>query len=207
MKRIGRLCVITDTIVQNKYSHYDIAALAIRGGADIIQLRDKRMGTRELFEIALKIRSLCKKNKVTFIVNDRVDIALLTDADGVHLGLEDIPIQDARKLLGQRKIIGGTVHSIEQAIQAEKDGADYLGYGHIFATQSKIKSTQPVGLIELEKVCKIIKIPILAVGGIDASNARNVISAGVHGIAVIGAVAKSSDPTKAVKELKEQIYE
>jgi thiamine-phosphate pyrophosphorylase len=207
MKKIGRLCVITDTIIQNKYSHFDIARFAIRGGADIIQFRDKRMSTGELLETALKIRSLCKKNKVMFIVNDRVDIALLSNSDGVHLGSEDIQISEARKLLGQRKIIGGTAHNIDEAVQAEKDGADYLGYGHIFATQSKIKTTPPVGLIELKKVCKIIKIPILAVGGIDTNNAKSVISAGAHGMAVIGAVVKSSDPAKAVKNLREQIYE
>lgn len=207
MRKIGRLCVITDAIIQNKYSHLDIARFAIVGGADMIQFRDKRMSTGDLLETALKIRSLCKRNKVMFIVNDRVDIALLSDADGVHLGSEDIPISEARKLLGQRKIIGRTAHNIDEAVRAEKDGADYLGYGHIFATISKIKTTPPVGLIELNKVCKIIKIPILAVGGIDPSNARSVISTGVHGIAVIGAVVKSSDPTEAVKKLKEQIYE
>jgi thiamine-phosphate pyrophosphorylase len=207
MKKIGRLCVITDTVVQNKYSHYNIARFAIRGGADIIQFRDKRMSTGELLETALTIRALCKKNKVMFIVNDRVDIAMLSDADGVHLGLEDIPIKDARKLLGHKKIIGGTAHNIDEAIQAEKDGADYLGYGHIFATQSKTKTTLPVGLIELKKVCKIIKIPIFAVGGIDTNNVKSVISTGVHGIAVISTVVKSSNPTMTVKKLREQIYE
>lgn len=206
MRRIERLCVITDVNIQKKYSHYELAKFAIKGSADIVQLRDKRMGTWELLETALKIASICKKNKVLFIVNDRIDIALLSDADGVHLGVEDIPIKEARKLLGTKRIIGGTAHSIDEAIQAEKDGADYLGYGHIFPTESKIKTTPPVGLIELHKVCSVIKIPVLAVGGINIDNVKSVILNGAYGIAVIGAVVKSSNPTKMIKKLREQVY-
>jgi len=100
MKKIGRLYLITDTAIQNKYSHYQIAILAIKGGADVIQLRDKTLSTSELIQTAINIAALCRKHKVTFLINDRVDVALVSNADGVHLGMEDIPINEARKLLG-----------------------------------------------------------------------------------------------------------
>ncbi|HMT11038.1 MAG TPA: thiamine phosphate synthase, partial [Ignavibacteria bacterium] len=104
MKKIGKLCVITDTTVQKKYSHFELAKMAVKGGADIIQLRDKFLLTNELIEEAVKISAYCKKHNVLFLVNDRVDIAMICDADGVHLGKEDIPVREARKLLGRKKI-------------------------------------------------------------------------------------------------------
>jgi thiamine-phosphate pyrophosphorylase len=209
MDKIGKLCVITDTVVQTRYSYEEIAELAIEGGADIIQFRDKSMPTGMLIETAKRIKKLCdsyNERKVLFIVNDRVDVVLASDADGVHIGLEDIPVRSARKLLGKNKIIGGTAHSLREAIQAEKDGADYVGYGHIFATSSKQKATLPVGIEELSVVCGKIKTKILAVGGIDLQNAKQVIEAGAYGIAVIGSVVKADNPMKAVKQLREIIY-
>lgn len=206
---IGRLCVITDTVVQNKYSHEQLAELAIEGGADIIQFRDKSMSTSALIQTALRIKKLCEsvyERKVYFIVNDRVDVALVSNADGIHLGLDDIPVREARKLPVKNKIIGGTAHSMKEAIKAERNGADYIGYGHIFITGSKFKTTPPVGLEELSNVCKKINTKIIAVGGIDASNAGLVIEAGAYGIAVIGAVAKAEDPKKEVERLREIVY-
>ena len=206
MKKIGRLCVITDTNVQNKYSHFELAKMAVKGGADIIQLRDKLLPTSELIKEALKISSYCKKHKVLFLVNDRVDIAMISDADGVHLGKEDIPVQEARKLLGRKKIIGGTAHSMKEAIQREKEGADYIGYGHIYATGSKFKPEKPKGTAELSKIVNKIKTPVLAIGGIGIENIPGVLQTGVHGAAVIGSVVKNKNPQKAVKELREAIY-
>jgi thiamine-phosphate pyrophosphorylase len=206
MKKIGRLCVITDTAIQNRFTHYEIAQMAITGGADIIQFRDKKMGTREQLAVAQEIAALCKKNGVLFIVNDRVDIALFSEADGVHLGGEDLPVRQARKLMGSKKIIGGTAHNLAEAIAAEKDGADYLGYGHIFPTGSKMKTTSPAGVNKLREVCKIVKIPVFAVGGIDIDNVQSVMEAGAWGVAVIGAVVKSENPEEAVKQLHRKIY-
>lgn len=206
---LGRLCVITDTIVQSRYSHEQIAEQAIQGGADIIQFRDKSMSSGSMVDTAKRIKQLCesvKERKVLFIVNDRVDVALASDADGVHLGLDDIPVKLARKLMGKDRIIGGTAHNMKEAIQVEKDGADYIGYGHIFATLSKAKTTHPVGLEELSIVCKKIKTKIIAVGGISITNAKQVIEAGAYGIAVIGAVAKANDPCGSVKQLRKIIY-
>lgn len=201
-RKIGKLCVITDTAVQKKYSHVEIARIAIKGGADVIQFRDKSMPTGEMIETAKKIKKICSKAGALFIVNDRVDVALLADADGVHLGIEDIPVKEARKLLGKNKIIGGTAHSLREANEAEKNGADYIGFGHIYHTASKIKLTPPVGIKGLKKAVKNINIPIFAIGGIGLTNIKEIIQTGVNGAAVIGSVAGSSNPTKTVRELK-----
>jgi thiamine-phosphate pyrophosphorylase len=206
MKKIGRLCVITDTAIQKKYSHYEIAKMAIKGGAGMIQLRDKSLPTGELVYIAIQIRKLCRKSKVLFIVNDRVDVTMLSDADGVHLGLEDISIKDARKLLGKNKIIGGTAHSLKEAKEAEKNGADYIGFGHIFPTSSKLKTDKPKGVMLLRKVVEEIRTPMIAIGGINTVNIIDVMNTGVHGTAVIGSVVKSKEPVKTVKEMRKKIY-
>ncbi len=208
MKNIGKLCVITDTAIQKKYSHYEIAEMAIKGGADIIQFRDKSMSSIELVETAEKIAALCRKHNVLFLINDRVDVTMIvSNSGGVHLGKEDISIKDARKLLGSRKIIGGTAHSLKEAVQREKEGADYIGYGHIYATGSKFKPDKPKGTAELRKILKKVNIPVLAIGGIGLGNIEEVIQTGVHGAAVIGSVLKSKDPIKAVRELRKRIYE
>jgi thiamine-phosphate pyrophosphorylase len=201
-KKLRGVCVITDTTIQKKYSHLELAKIAVKGCADIVQFRDKNMSTFVLLETAKKINTICKKNNVLFIVNDRIDIALLSDADGVHLGKGDIPVKEARKLLGEKKIIGATAHSLREAKKAEADGADYLGYGHIFPTSTKLKLTKPKGLKNLSKVCNSVNIPVFAIGGINKTNAESVINAGASGIAVVGSVVKSRNPRKAVNDLK-----
>ena len=206
MKKIGRFCVITDNVIQNKYSHIEIASMAIKGGADMIQFRDKNMTTGELIDTAIVIKKLCSKSRVLFIINDRTDVALVTNADGVHLGKEDISIKDARKLLGKNKIIGGTAHSLSEAALREKEGADYIGFGHIYQTFSKHKTDKPKGLDYLKKVVSKIKIPVFAIGGINNSNIYNVMKTEVHGVAVIGGVIKETRPVKAAKALRKAIY-
>jgi len=205
-RKTGRLCVITDTSVQKRYSHIEIARMAITGGADVIQFRDKSMPTEQLIETAKKINKICSKAGVLFIVNDRADVALLANADGVHLGIEDIPLKEARKLLGKNKIIGGTAHNIKEAKEAERNGADYIGFGHIYSTASKLKLTSPVGTEKLKYAVKTINIPIFAIGGISLSNIEEIIKTGVYGAAVIGSVVKSTDPSKTVKELKKYFH-
>jgi thiamine-phosphate pyrophosphorylase len=205
MKKIGKLCVITDTNIQKKYSHIEIAEMAVQGGADIIQVRDKTMPSSELVETAIAIKKICDKAGALLIINDRVDIAMLSNADGVHLGKEDIPVKEARKLLGNR-IIGATANRLEDAKKSVKAGADYIGFGHIYSTQSKFKSTSPVGIKGLIEILNYIRIPVIAIGGIDLSNAGEVKNTGVHGIAVIGCVAKSQNPVNTVKQLKKIIY-
>jgi len=206
LKRIGRLCVITDTSIQSRYTHVDIAEMAVKGGADMVQFRDKELPTAEMINTAKFIASICRKKNVTFIVNDRIDVALSSDADGVHLGINDIPVAEARKLLGYDKIIGGTAHSLDEALYAEQQEADYIGYGHIYPTYSKFKPENPKGISGLKEILENIKTPIIAVGGIDLDNSRDIISAGCYGIAVIGSVVRAENPEKAVKQLRRVVY-
>jgi len=206
MKKIGRLYVITDTTIQKKYTHYDIAEMAVKGGADMIQLRAKELKSGELIETASAILKMCRKENVTFIINDRVDIVMITDADGVHLGLEDIPLRDARTLLGKNKIIGGTAHSLKEAVTAKKNGADYIGYGHIYSTYSKYKPESPKGLLNLKNVVRKINVPIIAIGGIGIDNAAEVMNIGCYGIAVIGSIVKAENPIMAVKKLSNVLH-
>ncbi len=196
------LCVITDTTIQTRFSHLDLAKFAIRGGADMIQLREKKMKSGELLETASAIQKLCKEARVTFIVNDRVDIALLSGADGVHLGQEDLPIEYARKILGKGKTIGETAGSLEQAIQLEKEGADYIGFGHVFPTRSKDKPSPAKGVAELERISRSISIPVIAIGGISHANLPSLLVARPAGIAVIQAVCGKDNPEEATRELK-----
>jgi thiamine-phosphate pyrophosphorylase len=207
MKRFGKLCVITDTVIQKKYSHIEIAKMAIRGGAGMIQFRDKHMRTSEMAETATSLSKLCKKHSVTFIVNDRVDVAMLSNADGVHLGMEDISVKDARKLLGRTKIIGATAHSLSEAKRAVHEGADYIGFGHIYHTGSKIRTTKPVGVKKLAEICRKVKLSVIAIGGISSANAADVMEAGAYGFAVIGSVLRSNNPAREVKKLREIIDE
>ena len=139
-KDVGHLHVITDESIQNRFTHVEIAEAAIAGGTDTIQFRDKSLSTRKLIETAEALRAVCASSGVPLIINDRADIALAVDADGVHLGRGDLPVATARNLLGPDKIVGGTAGTLEEAIEAERAGADYVGFGHIYPTSSKDKS-------------------------------------------------------------------
>lgn len=206
MKKFGKLYLITDTEIQKKYSHYQIAQFAVKAGADIIQLRDKTKPSGLLAEEAIKISRLCKKHNVMFIINDRVDIVMLSDADGVHLGKSDIPIVYARKLLGSRKIIGGTAHNLKEAIYCQSQGADYIGYGHIYPTKTKYKPEKPKGTKKLSEIVINIKIPVFAIGGISQENINEVMNTGVFGAAIAGSVLKSKDPAKTLKLIGNLMY-
>ena len=201
MKRIGRFHVITDTVLQTCYSHVELAALAIAGGADTIQLREKGGSTREMIRAAERMQALCKKAGVTFIVNDRVDVAIASGADGVHLGQDDFPIPLARKLLGKKAIIGGSAANIEEARKCLAEGADYIGFGPVYTTTSKADAGPVGGLDLLRDVAEEIPLPIVAIGGITTGNAPFVMKAGAHGIAVISAVCCQNDPTEAARTL------
>lgn len=196
------LYVITDP--DSEYPHEEIAKKAIAGGAKIIQLRDKKVMLGEYFRHAKKIREITRKAGVTFIVNNYVDICKASDADGVHLGQQDIPISVAKELLGEEKIIGVSTHSVAQAIKAEKQGADYISIGPIFATPSK-SGFMPVGTSIIREVKKKVKIPFVAIGGIDESNIREVLRAGAKRVAVIKAISSQKGIARAVKKLRNLI--
>lgn len=184
-----------------------IARLAIHGGANVIQFRYKEPYTQQIIEEAREIRLLCQKANIPFIVNDQIDIALELDADGVHLGQTDLPIAEARRILGPNKIIGGTASTVEQVVALEAVGADYTGLGHIFHTLSKKKDYPPIGLEIIKKAKEKIKIPLIAIGGISEQNALSVIAQGADGIAVISAISQASDPLRATQRLKGLFHE
>jgi thiamine-phosphate pyrophosphorylase len=204
-RRIGRLHVLTDESIQYRFTHVDLARLAIDGGADTIQLRDKTKGAGELVEIARTVGEVCKAAGVLFIVNDRADIALAAGADGVHLGQNDLPVGVARTIMGDGKIIGGSASTLDEAIEVEEQGADYVGFGHIYATASKIKEGPPKGPAVLREVSKTLNIPVIAIGGIGIDNVVSVMNAGAWGVAVIGAVCADDDPASAARRLKARI--
>ena len=182
-----------------------IAREAIAGGATAIQLREKEMENGDLYNLASSIREITKKRKALFLVDDRVDIAQACDADGVHLGEKDLPIKIARKLLGRDKIIGATVRNLSQALRAQREGADYLSLGPIFSTKTKEGLPPPRGLKAITRIKKKIKIPLIAIGGINRENVASIIRAGADGIAVVGAVVGQENVRKATQELLKQI--
>ena len=197
------LYVITDEQLSNGRSHIEIARFAIEGGADVIQLRDKTASSRKLYEDAIAIRKITRDADVSFIVNDRLDIALAVDADGVHVGQKDLPAKVARRLIGSDKILGVSAETVEQAIQAEQDGADYLGVGPIFEARStKPDAGEPMGLVLLREIQCRCKIPVIAIGGINQQNASETIQAGADGIAVISAIVSAQDIASVSHELK-----
>jgi len=199
MKHIGKLHVITDFSFQQKYSHADLAKMAIQGGADTIQFRQKIGPIRDLLFNAARVREVCSEADVTFLVNDRIDLALAVEADGVHLGQSDMPIDRARAILGEKAIIGATTPSVKLAEQAHRQGADYVGFGPIFPTKSKANPTKVVGLDGLQAFCAEISLPVIAIAGITPWNAHDVIEQGAHGIAVMSAVTLSDSPVSTTE--------
>ncbi|NTV01195.1 MAG: thiamine phosphate synthase [Chlorobiaceae bacterium] len=196
------LCVITD----EHRCPVELARMALDGGAAMLQLRRKQASGSELFAWAIRIQELCRQHDAIFVVNDRLDIAMAMHADGVHLGQDDIPAATARAMLGPDAIVGVSVSNVEEAGKALADGADYLGLGHIFPTVSKDKPNPPLGIPMIESVRKAVDLPIVAIGGIGADNACEVIGAGASGLAVISAVTSAPDPTAATRELVRRVW-
>jgi thiamine-phosphate pyrophosphorylase len=200
-----RLCFIADTEALVGMDVLHIIGEAVAGGATLIQLRTKKRETREFLQVVTKAAELLRARKIPLIINDRVDIALACEAGGVHLGQSDMPLPYARKILGKKKIIGISVNTLDEASAAEKEGADYLGVGPIFPTSSKIDVPPVLGLEGVREIRAKIRIPILAIGGINGANVAAVISAGASGVAVISAIAAAENPRVAATELIEAI--
>jgi thiamine-phosphate pyrophosphorylase len=165
----------------------------------MIQLRDKTAGPRQLLAEARQIAQLCRSRGVCFIVNDRLDLALAADADGIHLGQDDLSPEAARALLGTGKILGVSTHSLEQAFEAAEQGADYLGIGPVFATATKATGHEPVGCDTIRQLRARIDLPIIAIGGITLSNVGEVIRAGATGVATISAIVGTDDITATTR--------
>jgi thiamine-phosphate pyrophosphorylase len=198
------LYFITDSRLTGRTVLEDVGS-AIRAGVKIIQYREKDLTTREMIDEAGKISRLCRENDVLFIINDRVDIALAVDTDGVHLGNEDMPYEAARRILGNMKIIGLTVHDVGEAIEAERIGADYIGISPIFETTTKPDAGTPAGIDLIKYIKKAVKIPFVAIGGINQDNIKSVLEAGARSIAVISAIVTKDDVEKECKKFREVI--
>ena len=199
------LCVITDVMLARGHDHVAIAEAALAGGADMIQLRDKTGSLRDLLPQAQAIQALCRVRGAVFIVNDRVDLALAADADGAHVGQEDLPAASARRLLGPRRLMGVSTHSLAQAEAAQQVGADYIGFGPMFATGTKDTSYTPRGLEALRGIRRTMSLPILAIGGITLENVAEVIAAGATAPAVISAVVRAADITAAAAAFRQRV--
>jgi thiamine-phosphate pyrophosphorylase len=195
------LYVVTDPDLSLGRSPVEVAALAYEGGADVVQLRDKHADGGRLLEWAKEIRKIADTNGKMFIVNDRLDIAMLSKADGVHLGQSDIPVSDARELVSPDFLIGVSVKSVEEALEAERNGADYLGLT-VFETRTKADADPAGGLGLLNEIHLSVNIPVVAIGGMSRDNAASVVRAGADGVAFVSAVVSKKDIALASKELK-----
>jgi thiamine-phosphate pyrophosphorylase len=187
----------------NGKSAIEIAEQAIAGGVGTIQLREKNAPLRDVMAVGRELRALCKQHEVMFVVNDRVDVALLLEADGVHVGQDDLPASETRKLIGEDMFIGVSASSVEEAQWAIVQGADYLGVGAIYATGSKADAGEPVTPRLISKIRSFSNLPIVGIGGITAENSREVIEHGASGIAVISAIVGQPDPGQAARQLKD----
>ena len=199
------LYIITDENIGFRKTHAEIAQLAIAGGANAIQLRDKSCSSRELLRIGRVIREITRRNSALFIVNDRLDVAFACGADGVHLGQGDIRTDVARQIAPPGFLIGVSVRNVEEACRAEREGADYVALSPTFSSGSKPDAGLGHGLEMLREIRRNVSVPVIAIGGINRENICEVIAAGAAGVAVISAVAGAADITAATRDLKNLI--
>ena len=200
------LYAVTDRRWLNGKRLVDQVEEAIQGGATLVQIREKDLDPEKFLEEAEELKALCEKYKVPFVINDNVEIAAEIGADGVHVGQSDMEAGDVRAKLGPDKIIGVSAQTVEQALLAEKHGADYLGVGAVFATGSK-DDAKEVEHETLKAICEAVKIPVIAIGGITKENVRELAGSGICGIAVISAIFAQEDVKEASKELCERTKE
>ena len=198
------LYAVTDRHWLGDETLYDQVKKALDGGATFVQLREKKLDREDFLAEALEIQKLCKKYGVPFVINDEVSIAKDIDADGVHVGQSDMEAMDVRKVLGPDKILGVSAQTVEQAIIAEKHGADYLGVGAVFATGSK-DDADDVSHETLNAICEAVSIPVIAIGGITKDNVSELAGSGICGVAVISAIFGQNDIKKATEDLKASV--
>lgn len=201
------LYVISDPVLARGRSHVEVVRAALEGGADAVQIRDKSSTAYNLSLISAEIQPLARKFGAAFFVNDRVDVALLAGADGVHVGQEDLPAREARRLLPRPRLIGVSAGTPEEARRAEREGADYVGVGPVFGTASKPDAGEPLGLERLARIAAAVGIPVVAIGGITQENVAQVFVAGASGAAVVSAVVGADDIAAAARGIKRTILE
>jgi len=202
---IGRLHVLTDFHLQQQRSHAELARLAVRGGADSIQFRQKHGGIQNILIEARTVAKVCRDASVPLIVDDRIDVAQAIDADGVHLGQQDFPIDDARAILGPDALIGATATKTEQVVEAYEMGADYIGFGPVFPTTSKRNPKSVKGPEGVRDASEAVPIPIIAIGGITHDRVRPTLEAGAHGVAVLSAICTANNPERATARFRAAI--
>ena len=200
----SRLYFITDSSLYDKDEFLRRVTAALDGGVTLVQLREKERTTREYLELAKAVHELTKKYRVPLIIDDRLDIAMAADAEGVHLGQSDLPINTARSIFGPEKIIGATAKTVEQALEAYEQGADYLGVGAIYPTTTKVK-TILTSTEMLEKICRAVPIPVNAIGGLNKDNIDVLKGIPIAGVCVVSAIMKADDPKKEAEELSKAI--
>jgi len=196
------LYLVTDPGLTRDRPLLQVVAEALEGGVTAVQLRDKQASPRDLMELGTEMRRIAHRYGAPFLVNDRVDLALALEADGVHVGREDLPPLEARRLMQRPRILGVSAGSVREALAAQEAGADYLGVGPVFATATKPDSGEPIGLAGLAAVAAAVRVPVVAIGGIHGGNAASVIEAGAAGVAVISALVSAADPEAAAREIR-----
>lgn len=199
-KKTMLLYAVTDRMWIGKQTLYEQIEDALRGGVTCVQLREKKLDYQEFLNDAIKIKNLCKKYNVPFFINDNVEIAIKCGADGVHIGQKDMCLREVRSLVGKNMIIGVSVHNVEEAIKAVKNGADYLGVGAVFSTSTK-RDAKLVSIEVISDICNAVDVPVVAIGGLNKHNISKLFGSGVDGIAIISAIFSSDNIEKECREL------
>ena len=199
------LYLVTDRALSLGRSNLEVIEAAISGGVTLVQLREKEASTQEFYQEGLNIKDYLEAARIPLIINDRIDVALALDADGVHLGQEDMPVDVARKILGPCKIIGASAFTTQEAVAAESMGADYLGLSPIFVTTTKPELVAEIGLEGISSLKQAVKIPIVGIGSMHQSNAYEAVRAGLDGVAVVSAICSQEDPKAAAAAIKAEV--
>ncbi len=199
------LYLVTDRSLAGGRSIEEVVGAAVRGGVTCVQLREKECSAGEFVDLALRLKAVLVGTGVPLIINDRLDVALAAGADGVHLGQSDLPLHLAKKIAAGRLQIGISVSSVAEAVEAEAGGADCIGISPVFSTPTKTDTAAPLGLDGVRRIREAVKTPLVGIGGLNVSNAGQVISAGADGIAVVSAIVSALDPEKAARDLLREI--
>lgn len=203
MRELKGYYFITDSKLSRAGNESDVLS-AVSCGVEVVQYRNKNAQTLQMYEEALVLKEICLDGDCLFLINDRLDIALAVEADGVHVGQTDMPCLQARRLLGPEKVIGVTVHNLAEAVQAESEGADYLGVSPIFQTATKPDAGKPAGIKLIEEIRDQVDIPLVAIGGINHSNASQVIGAGARALCAISSVVARENVSDEIKRFQEK---
>jgi thiamine-phosphate pyrophosphorylase len=195
------LYLVTDRDILGDRDLFTAVEQALKGGVTMLQLREKTASSRDFYQLAVRMKELAAAYQVPLIINDRLDIALAVDAGGLHVGQDDLPITEVRRILGPGKILGYSVSTVEESVYGEQNGADYLGAGPVYATGSKADAVSPIGADSLRRIKQSVTIPVVGIGGIGEANILDVKRAGVDGASVISAIMGNRDPERAASTL------